>query len=118
MMAVTFEEKTIILLFDLPGCFYEHLLKSIDLGLGFPDGSVGKESAYQCRRHRRHRLDLRVGKIPWRKGGNPLQSSCLENSMDGGAWWAIVQRVAKSWTQLLVWTKYTHTQVLAYNNIN
>ena len=32
--------------------------------------------------------------------GNPLQYSCLENSMDGGAWWATVHGVAKSWTQL------------------
>ena len=31
---------------------------------------------------------------------NPLQYSCLENSMDGGAWWATVHRVTKSWTQL------------------
>ena len=30
--------------------------------------------------------------------GNPLQNSCLENPMDGGAWWATVHRVAKSWT--------------------
>ena len=32
--------------------------------------------------------------------GNPLQCSCLDNPMDRGAWWAIVQRVAKSQTQL------------------
>ena len=32
--------------------------------------------------------------------GNPLQYSCLENPMDGGAWWAAVLGVAKSWTQL------------------
>ena len=32
--------------------------------------------------------------------GNPLQYSCLENPMDGGAWWATVHRVAKSRTQL------------------
>ena len=32
--------------------------------------------------------------------GNPLQCSCLENSMDGGAWWAVVHGVAKSWTRL------------------
>ena len=32
--------------------------------------------------------------------GNPLQYSCLENLMDGAAWWAIVHRVAKSRTQL------------------
>ena len=30
----------------------------------------------------------------------PLQYSCLENPMDGGAWWAAVHRVAKSWTWL------------------
>ena len=30
----------------------------------------------------------------------PLQYSCLENPMDGGAWWATVHGVAKSWTQL------------------
>ena len=32
--------------------------------------------------------------------GNPLQYSCLENPMDGGAWWARVHGVAKSRTQL------------------
>ena len=32
--------------------------------------------------------------------GTPLQSSCLENPMDGGAWWAAVHRVTKSQTQL------------------
>ena len=32
--------------------------------------------------------------------GNPLQCSCLENSRDGGAWWAAVYGVAQSWTQL------------------
>ena len=32
--------------------------------------------------------------------GTPLQYSCLEDPMDGGAWWAIVHGVAKSWKQL------------------
>ena len=32
--------------------------------------------------------------------GNPLQYSCLENSMDGGAWWGAVHGVTKIWTQL------------------
>ena len=32
--------------------------------------------------------------------GTPLQYSCLEDPMDGGAWWAAVHGVAKSWTQL------------------
>ena len=32
--------------------------------------------------------------------GNPLQYSCLEGPMDGGAWWAAVHGVAKSRTRL------------------
>ena len=32
--------------------------------------------------------------------GTPLQYYCLENPMDGGAWWAAVHGVAKSWTRL------------------
>ena len=32
--------------------------------------------------------------------GTPLWYSCLENSMDGGAWWAAVHGVAKRWTRL------------------
>ena len=32
--------------------------------------------------------------------GNPLQHSCLESPMDGGAWWAAVHVVVKSWTRL------------------
>ena len=40
------------------------------------------------------------GRSPGEGNGNPLQYSCLENSMDGGAWLAIVHGVTKSWTQL------------------
>ena len=32
---------------------------------------------------------------------NPLQRSCLENPMDGGAWWAAIYGVAQSWTWLM-----------------
>ena len=34
------------------------------------------------------------------RNGNPLQYSCLENPLDGGAWWAAVHGVAKSRTRL------------------
>ena len=37
---------------------------------------------------------------PLEKGMATLQSSCLENSMDRGAWWATVHGIAKSQTQL------------------
>ena len=39
--------------------------------------------------------------------GNPLQYSCLENPMDGGAWWTTVHGVAKSQTGLSDFT-FTH----------
>ena len=38
------------------------------------------------------------GRSPGGGDGNPLQYSCLKNPMDRGAWWATVQRVAKSQT--------------------
>ena len=60
-------------------------------------GSDGEESAYNAG-------DLGSipgsGRSPGEGNGNPLQYSCLENAMDGGAWWATVQVVTKSWTRL------------------
>ena len=40
------------------------------------------------------------GRSPGEGNGNLLQYSCLENSMDGGAWWTTVHGVTKSRTQL------------------
>ena len=40
------------------------------------------------------------GRSPGVGNGNPLQYSCLENSMDRGAWWATVHEVTKSWKEL------------------
>ena len=71
--------------------------------MGFPGGSDGKESVCNAR----DAGDAGdVGLIPGsgrshgEGHGNPLQYSCLENPMGGGAWQATVHRVAKSWTQL------------------
>ena len=44
--------------------------------------------------------------------GTPLQYSCLENPMDGGAWWAAVHGVAKSRTQLNDFTFTFHFHAL------
>ena len=44
--------------------------------------------------------------------GTPLQYSCLENPMDGGAWWAAVHGVAKSRTWLSDFTFTFHFQAL------
>ena len=42
---------------------------------------------------------LSISRMSIREGnGTPLQYSCLENPMDGGAWWAAVPGVAKSGT--------------------
>ena len=44
--------------------------------------------------------------------GTPLQYSCLENPMDGGAWWAVVHGIAKSWTRLSDFTFTFHFHAL------
>ena len=44
--------------------------------------------------------------------GTPLQYSCLENPMDGGAWWAAVHGVVKSWTWLSDFTFTFHFHAL------
>ena len=44
--------------------------------------------------------------------GTPLQYSCLENPMDGEAWWAVVHGVAKSWTRLNDFTLTFHFHAL------
>ena len=46
------------------------------------------------------------------ENGNLLQCSCLENPMDGGAWWAAVHGVTKSWTQLSDFTFTFHFHAL------
>ena len=72
---------------------------------GFPDGSVVKN------------LPAKAGdmgsipgsrRFPGGENGNPLQYSCLENSMGRGDWWATAHRVAKSWTSL---SMQAHTQL-------
>ena len=65
--------------------------------LGLPNGSDSKESACDA-----GDPDSIPGseRCPGEGNGNPLQHSCLENSMDGGAWWATVHRVPKSQTRL------------------
>ena len=44
--------------------------------------------------------------------GTPLQHSCLENPMDGGAWWAAAHGVAKSWTRQSDFTFTFHFHAL------
>ena len=59
----------------------------------FPDSADGDESA--CNSGNLGSIH-RSGRSPGEGNDNPIQSSCLENSMDRGAWWATVHGVAKS----------------------
>ena len=61
--------------------------------LGFPGGSDGKAFAHNTRDPG---SNPGLGRSPGERNGNRLQSSCLENCMDRGAWQAKVHRVAKS----------------------
>ena len=91
-----------ILIFNLYPVFIGHI-RYMKLSIkytainrrGFPGGSDGKESACNAG-------DLGsipgLGRSPGGENGNPLQYSCLENSMDRGTWQATVHGVVKSWT--------------------
>ena len=58
------------------------------------------------------------GRSPGEGNGHPLQYSCLENPMDGGAWWATVHGVAKSRTRLSDFTfTFTNTMILLEENV-
>ena len=65
--------------------------------MGFPGGSAVKNPLAKAG-------DVGLipgsGRSPGEGHGNPLQYSCLGNSVDIGAWWAIVHGVAKSWKRL------------------
>ena len=63
----------------------------------FLGGSDGKESICSAEDPG---LIPGLGRSPGEGNGNPLQYSCLENPMDGGAWWATVPGVVKSQTRL------------------
>ena len=52
------------------------------------------------------------GRSPGEGNGNPLQYSCLENPVDGRAWWATVHGVAKSQTRLSDFTFTLHFHAL------
>ena len=60
--------------------------------MGFPGDSDGKASA--CNAGDPGSIPG-LGRSPGERNGNPLQYSCLENSMDRGAWQATVYWVAK-----------------------
>ena len=100
------------------GFWLHHSLSWFRINHGLPgdfaDGSDGKASVYNVG-------DL--GLIPWwgrspgEGNGNPLQYSCLENPMDGGAWCATVHGVTKSRTLLSNFTSWASQVALAVKKL-
>ena len=79
-------------------CCMDHMLREFDwIGpRGWPEDDSFSEAA----------------KVTGEGNGNPLQYSCLENPMDGGAWWAAVHGVAQSRTWLSDFTFTFHFHAL------
>ena len=73
---------------------------------GFPDGPGVKILPENAGDSRDACLILGLERSPRVGNGDPLQYSCLENSMYRRAWWATVRGVTRSWTWLS-WTKGT-----------
>ena len=75
---------------------FSHSLKFLVAGINsFPGGSDGKESVHYVEDPGSIPAS---GRSPGERNGNSLQYSCLENSMDRGAWRASVEGVTKNQT--------------------
>ena len=65
------------------GCILSYCLLNLYAEWGFPGGSEVKASAWNAGDPG---SVLGLGRSPGEGNGNPLQYSCLENPMEGGAW--------------------------------
>ena len=77
----------------------------LSLSVGLPRWRSGKESACQCRRHRRHRFNAWVAKIPWRKKWWPTQiflpgKSHGQRSLAGYSPWGCKESDTTEWLTL------------------
>ena len=66
------------------------------MSLGFPGGSTVKNPSASVGDTRDMGSIPGLGISPGIGNGNPLQYSCMENSMDRGTWWATVHGITKS----------------------
>ena len=91
---------------DLTGISFQIFKEEITPIWGFSGDSDGKESTCNAR-------DLGsipgLGRSPGEGNGYPLRYSCLEHSMDRGAWRATVREVPQSWT----WLSNFHSFILS-----
>ena len=82
---------------NFPSFIYSMNTQNVPSTVGFPRWHSGEEYPCQCRRHG---FNPGLGRSHGGGNGNPLKYSCQENSMDRGAWQAIVHRIANSQIQL------------------
>ena len=82
--------------------------------LGFPGGSEVKASASSAGNPGSFPGS---GRSPGEGSGNPLQYSCLENPMEGGAWWTAVHGVTKSRTRLSDFTYLLNPDSVAITEV-
>ena len=80
--------------------------------MGFPGSTVVKNLPASPGDAKDMGLISELGRSPGVGNGNPLQYSCLENSMDREAWQAIVHGLAKRWTWL-----NRHTDLCIYADL-
>ena len=109
VLLITIEQFFLYLIRKLRQCRVLHNMKHVGV---FPGGSDGKTSA---RNAGGPGLIPGSGRSPGEGNGNPPQHSCLENSMDGGAWWATVHGVAKSQKRLSDFTKHVRARSTSSN---
>ena len=65
--------------------------------LGFPGSAEVKNLPANAGDTRDVDLIPRLGRFPGEGNGNPLQYSCLKNSMNRGTWWITVHGITKKW---------------------
>ena len=80
--------------------------------MGFPGSTVVKNLPASPGDAKDMGLISELGRSPGVGNGNPLQYSCLENSMDREAWQATVHGLAKRWTRL-----NRHTDLCIYADL-
>ena len=83
-----------------------HEINVFFMSVGFPGSSGGKESACKVGDVS---LIPGLGRPPREGSGYSLQYSCLQNSMDRGAWWATAHGVTQSQTRLSDQHSHFHT---------
>ena len=92
--------------FSFPVSFRPHVSSYPPNICSLPWLLSSKNSVCQsCLPSRRHKFHPWIVKITGVGNGNPIHYSCLENSMDRGAWWATVHGVKRSWTRLSIWAQ-------------